>query len=69
MAPGNSHEKKAHFFPIRLMKFQQRTFRHSDEITEVREKTFDSVATDVLGNAIKTKISSIRAERSAERWF
>ena len=69
MAPGNSHEKKAHFWNILAMKFMQATFRHSDEITEVREKTLDSVATDVLGNAIKTKISSIRAERSAERWF
>ena len=69
MAPGNSHEKKAHFSSTVCMKFWQKTFCHSDEITEVRGTNFDSVHADVLGNAIKTKISSIRAERSAERWF
>ena len=68
MAPGNLH-KKSNLSSIMASKFWQTTFCHSDEITEVREKNFDSVATDVLGNAIKTKISSIRAERSAERWF
>ena len=69
MAPGNSHEKRAHFWNIMSIEFRQATFCHSDEITEVREKTLDSVAADVLGNAVKTTISSIRAERSAERWF
>ena len=59
--------KKSSFFSIDPMKFSQTTFCHWDEITEVREKHFDSVATDVLGNAIKTKnqLNQSRTKRRA----